>query len=278
MKIKFLKYGVPAIVAMAVNFAHAQTKPAAKKKHTYTNVNKDDQGIQTINSREEGRDYTFKLVNNTVRNLTVDGVRIAVADYTKYAEITNRIRKQVIKDLIQAKKDQEQAARDQVQAKRDQEQANKDQADARNDPAQANRDQEQAQKDQVQAKRDQEQAQKDLVQAKLDQEQAEKDQVQAKRDQEQAKIDQKEAAEDQRQMKLMISDLISDGIISNEAGLHTLTLSARGMTVNDKQQPETVFNRYKTKYSRFAGGDFTFNNGPGRHSMNISRHSYNNNK
>jgi hypothetical protein len=109
----------------------------------------------------------------------------------------------------------------------------------------------QAGKDQAQAKLDQEQALKDQAQARTDQEQARKDQ-------EQARIDQQQVAEDQKMMSGMIADLIVDGIVPDQKSLFSLTLSAIGMTVNDKRQPEDIYTRYKAKYSRWASNNFSY--------------------
>ena len=198
---------------------------------------------------------------------------------------------QAVKDQQQAKLDQEQAVKDQQQAKLDQEHAIKDQASAKldmerakEDQQKAKADQEQAGKDQQRAKLDQEQANearanakidmqradKDQQKAKLDQEQAGKDQAQARLDQEhamkdqaRAKIDQQQAEEDQRLVKQMITDLIKDGIVTNEKSLLSITIDSEGMTVNDKKQPDEVYKKYKEKYNRFATGNFNYSNSPG---------------
>ena len=163
--------------------------------------------------------------------------------YAKYATVLAGIKEQLRLDKIQAEKDQVQAQKDQQQA---------------------NRDQEQAKKDQQQAEKDQQQAEQDQKQANRDQEQAQKDQLQAMKDQEQAKMDEKQAEEDQRMVKEMIGDLVKDGIAPDEKSVHDVTFNETEMTVNGVKQPDTVFARYKQKYSKLALNHLSYgNNGDG---------------
>ena len=248
--------------------AYVQTGSTEYGNNTYTY--NDEGGVlhEYVETNWKGDKYEMKLVGGKPIMLIVNGEKIAPADYGKYSNVIGEIRAQIKRDREQAKRDQaqaridqEQAKRDQEQARRDQEQAGREQEEARHEQAQAERDQVQAGKDQEQAKRDQEQAGRDQEQAKRDQEQAKRDQVQAKYDQvqakydqEQAKYDQEQAKEDQRQLKLMISDMVSDGIIPNEDALHSLRMNADEMIVNGKKMSDNVFNKYKERYPRFAHG------------------------
>lgn len=277
MKINFLKYSAILLAAVITTVANAQKKPVAHKAHSfsgYSNMYSEDGSRETIKTDDNGTEYELTLENGKATELYVNGVKIDQNKFGDYKGVIDRLKEQIRLAKIQAKKDQAQALLDQAQAKRDQEQAMRDQEQAKRDQAQAGR-------DQIQAKRDAEEASKAQAEAKLDQEQAARDQVQAKRDQEQAmkdqaqaKLDQKQAEEDQRVMKLITADLIKDGLVPNEQSLYSLTISPNGMTVNDKQVPDEVYKRYKTKYSRFANSAFSYGNTNNFRGIHISKSSH----
>ncbi|MGZ3835628.1 MAG: hypothetical protein ACXVB0_19085 [Mucilaginibacter sp.] len=280
MKTNYLKGSMLIIAVLALSTA-AKAQDSAKKtayfdrNNNYDIVDNKTPGKvrERIQTNWKGKTYQMELLNNKMTALSVEGEKIPAAKWGDYSAVIAGIKEQIRKDKIQARKDQAQAnrdqvqaARDQIQAKRDQEQAERDQVQAKKEQERAGLDQEQAKKDQEQAARDQVQAKKDQEQAGRDQEQAKKDQEQAAKDQVQAKKDQEQAEEDQRQMKMMISDLVSDHIVSNAKALHDLTLDADGITVNGKKQPDDVFKKYQEKYSRFAKGNFSYGeNGQSQH-------------
>jgi len=297
MKTNFIKYGAFIAAIVFTTAASAQKKPATKKAHVshgYSNMysSENGDGKEHIRTEENGKEYELTMQNGKLTELYVDGEKIPESKFGDYADFIARMKEQIKRDKIQARKDQEQALRDQAQARRDQEQAKRDQEQARRDQAQAGKDQEQAKRDQEQASRDQEQAKRDQEQAvkeqasaKLDQEQAARDQEQAKRDQEQASRDQEQARRDQEQakrdqiqakkdqelMKQLISDLVKDGIVPDEKGLHELTISTDGMTVNGKQMSADVYSKYKSKYTRFSGSSIRYHNEGNSRGISINR-------
>jgi hypothetical protein len=254
MKTNYLKSAMLIIAALALTTAaNAQQKTKPKTamvkttSHHYIDNDTPGKNKERIQTDIDGKNYQLVMVNDKITAFYVDDEKIPAEKWGEYKEVIAEIKEQMRRDKEQAKRDQVQAKRDQQQAKRDQEQAARDQVQAKREQEEAGKNQEQAKRDQEQAKRDQEQAARDQEQAKRDQEQAGRDQEQAKRDQEQAK-------EDQHQLKLITDDLISDGIISNESALREMKMNADGMIVNGKKLSDTLFEKYKKKFPRFAKG------------------------
>lgn len=241
MKTNFIKYGAFIAAIVFTTAASAQKKPATKKAHVshgYSNMysSENGDGKEHVRTEENGREYELTMQNGKLTELYVDGEKIPESKFGDYADFIARMKEQIKRDRIQAKKDQAQALLDQAQARRDQEQAKRDQEQAR-------RDQEQAMRDQEQAKRDQEQARRDQIQAKKDQE----------------------------LMKQLVSDLVKDGIVADEKGLHELTISTDGMTVNGKQMSADVYSKYKSKYARFSNSSIRYHNEGNSRGISINR-------
>ncbi|HVW98779.1 MAG TPA: hypothetical protein VHA56_22620 [Mucilaginibacter sp.] len=262
MKKRLFIGGMLTVASLVIGFeAHAQ-QSGADVYQNYSSENKDSNGndVETVQTFTKGKQFRFKMVNDKLTELYVDGVKIPPAEYGKYDAEVKAISKQIKLDRIQAEKDRAQAAKDRVRADIDRARAEKDRQLAELNRGQAEKDRVQADLDRAQAEKDRQQAEKDRGQAELDRIQAQKDRQQADKDRVQAELDRKQAEKDRRLMAELIDDLVKDKIIPDRDALNELVITGDEMTVNGKKQPDAVFKRYSEKYKRFAGGSFTYGN------------------
>lgn len=275
---------------------HVFAQDSNKKRNTstkYSNKNNGGNTKENIQTSIEGVSYQMEITNEKITAFYAEGKQIPAEQYSQYSTVIAKIKEQLRVDRLQAKKDeemslkdqkaarydQEKAAKGQLRAKYDQDRAQQDQLKAKLDAEKAMKDQERAEKDQLEAKLEAEKDMKDQLQAKLDQEQAEKDQEAAKQEQEDAmkdqaaaKIDEEQAKEDQRQAKQFIADLVKDGVVSDEKNLQSIKLTSSELFVNDKKQSNNLFEKYRTKYPRFASGNFFYgSSGNGRKTIQLHR-------
>ena len=120
--------------------------------------------------------------------------------------------------------------------------------------AQAERDRGQAGRDRVQAMRDQAQATRDWLQAERDRDRAERDQERAERDRKRAERD-----------EALINQLQKDGLIQEKDNFQ-LRLSPNSFTVNGKEQPAKLRDKYLKLHAEASGRSLT-----GTGAMVISR-------
>lgn len=78
-------------------------------------------------------------------------------------------------------------------------------------------------------------------------------------------------------MRQLLSDLVADKIAPDAESVKQVTMDSAGMTVNGVKQPDAVFERYHKKFSRFAHGQFTYDNNSDSHGIHMSRFSNNDN-
>ena len=284
MKANYLKRSLwLAAILLTSLCANSQTKTAPKTAYEdndhnmYYRIHNDgDRRTESIQAESEGKIYKIQWVNEKMTSLYVDGEKIPEADWSKYSDVTSRIRAEIKE---QAKRNAEQAIRNQAQAKRNEEQARLNGEQAKRNAEQEVRNSEQAKRNEEQARRNEEQVTKNQGQAIRNQEQEKRNAEQAVRNGEQAKINagqevrnkeqamrnelqakknEEQAKANEQMIKDITEDMVSDKIIPDAAGLHEFELNPDGMTVNGVKQPEDVFKKYKKKYSKVFDGNFNY--------------------
>ena len=199
---------------------------------SYDNVRNDGgKRVETMEFTWNDKEYKATLVNDKLTELSVEGEKVAPADWNKYNDAIAAIREQIAKNREQEKKNREQARLNEIQAQKNQEQARLNEIQEKKNEEQVARNREQdrlneiqAQRNQEQAARNQEQAQRNKEQEEKNQEQAVKNQEQARRNEIQAKKNEEQAKENERFIKEITADLVADKIIPNADGLHGLTI------------------------------------------------------
>ena len=122
------------------------------------------------------------------------------------------------------------------------------------DRGQAERDRAQAERDRALANQDRAQAMRDQAQATQDRGQAERDRRQAERDRTQAERDRKRAERD----GALIDQLQKDGLIQDKDNFQ-LRLTPNSLTVNGKEQPAKLRDKYLKLHAEAAGRSLSGN-------------------
>ncbi|ACU60231.1 hypothetical protein [Chitinophaga pinensis] len=233
-------------------YAQKKPKPTIYGTHTNRNTNTNE---ETISTDKDGQTYEMTFIDGKMTSFSVDGKTIPAEQWGSYQKQIDEIKEQVKKDREQAEKDRAQAAKDREHAKLDRIQADKDRLQALQDRKQAELDRQQSLKDKAQADRDRaqadqdrKQAEKDRQQAVLDRAQADKDREQADKDRAQADKDRAAAEEERKLINDLVSDLVADKLITAKSDLHELVISDQGMTLNEQQQPDAIYQKYISKY------------------------------
>jgi len=269
MKKNYLKRSLwLAAILLASLGVRAQTQTTAKTAYDeglnkyYRIRNEDGKRTERIQTEYEGKIYKMEWVNEKMTSLYVDGEKVPEADWSKYSEVTRRIR-QEIKE--QAKRNEEQAKRNMEQAKRNEEQnvrnaeqAKRNEEQARLNELQVKKSQDQAVRNEEQEKRNAEQAVRNQEQAKMNAEQGLRNKEQAERNALQAQKNAEQAKANAQMIKDITDDLVSDKIISDTNGLDEMKLNEFGMSINGVKQSDEVFRKYKEKYSKFFDGNFHY--------------------
>jgi colicin import membrane protein len=275
MKTNYIKCSILLLAALcftitsrAQTVVHDSGSSGAKQTHENYDVNHtDDQGhhVETMQIDQDDKVIKAAFVDDKMTGLSINGQKIAEADWDKYSGDIAKIREQIKLNKEQAKRNEAQAKLNELQAKKNEEQARLNELQVKENEIQAQKNQEQvrvnqlqAGKDQEQAERNQEQARRNQLQEKRNEEQAVKNQAQAKRNEIQAQKNQVQAEENERFIKQLTEDLVSDKIIPDAKSLRDFTMNTYEMTVNGVKQPDAVFKKYREKFDKASKHDMSY--------------------
>jgi hypothetical protein len=108
MQSKSVKFSMLILFLLVSFFSGAQVKPVAKKttsnNYNITTDDTDGKSKQNVRTFQDGKTYELELVNGKLTELYVDHEKIPAEKYDQYAAVIKRIKDQVKKDMIQAKK------------------------------------------------------------------------------------------------------------------------------------------------------------------------------
>jgi colicin import membrane protein len=275
MKTNYIKTSIWLLINLFFALAtNAQTADSGRSARTI-NISSSYDDVRTEGGkRVENMEFTWNdkaykatLVNDELTGLSVDGEKVAAADWSKYNGAIAAIKEQIRLNRIQAKKNEEQAKLNEIQAGKNREQARLNEIQAKKNEEQVARNREQDKLNEIQAQRNKAQEEKNREQAVKNQEQEEKNKEQAVRNQEQARLNEiqakkneEQAKENERFIKEIIADLVADKIIPDGNSLKELRFNSDEMIVNGVKQPDNVFKKYKEKYNQFSKGSFSYRN------------------
>jgi colicin import membrane protein len=268
-----MKNKVSAIKALMVGLcvfsftAQAQTGSQKNELSGVTQMNiisdSETDGVKMISMQKDGQSYKIVLVNGKIDQLLIDGKKVPESEFSRYNSLVSSI-------LEQIKRDQEQAEKDRARAEIDRKQAEKDRERAEQDRLQAQKDRDRAEQDRLQSQKDRERAEKDRENAQLDRVQAEKDRARAELDRKQAEIDRKKAEEDRKLLEALVDELITDKLLDSRHDDFEVELTNDALIVNENKQPESLHQKYKSKFLKQGGSIKLTKNGSTRN-MRINK-------
>jgi len=229
--------------------SQAQNKEQTAKRNptkSEVTINTEDYDItdgNIVNYKEGEHNYSFRIKGDKITDLFVDDKKIPVNEYPKHTSTINKI-------LIQIKKDKEQAQLDMMKAQQNQKQAKMDMEEAQ---------------------LSKQKAEQDALMAKMEKQKAEQDRQRAMKDQERANLDKAKAEEDRKILNGLLSEIVSEKIVSNEDDIATITLNSTVFIVNGKKQSASLHQKFKIKYLKDANSELNYQNSNNDRQFNIQK-------